>query len=142
MGETIHVPVKASHGYLGTIISYSHSDTLTLKHRIPKARGQYSMLRRSIHARRLVSQKYHARLWQAGVQSSLLYGVSARTGADKIRAFVSRQLRSIAGLPAHIVTKRTNTEVRDQLGIQEVLTTLQNEALKTETKLVDIHSSL
>ena len=39
LGETIHVPIKESHGYLATIISYRHSDTLMLKHRMSKARG-------------------------------------------------------------------------------------------------------
>ena len=47
LGETIHVPIKESHSYLGTIISHRHPDTLILKHKMAKSRGQYSVLRRA-----------------------------------------------------------------------------------------------
>ena len=77
-------------------------------------------------------------------QSSLLYGVSAvgdtRTGVNRIRSFVSRQLRSIAGRQAYL-TKQTNTEIRQLLGIREVMATLQHEVQQMALKVSESQQS-
>ena len=55
-----------------------------------------------------------------------------------MRSFVSRQLRSIARRPAHL-TKQTNTEVRQLLGMREVMATLEHEVEQMASKVNEIH---
>ncbi|CAE7319065.1 pol [Symbiodinium sp. CCMP2592] len=113
--ETL-VPIKKQHEYLGTILAYRDPQTLTLQHRLSKARGQYALLRKTLHAKRLVTRKHRYRIWKAGVQASACYGLLATgltvTGRTQLLAMSARQLRSIAGRPAHL-THESNAEIRN-----------------------------
>ncbi|CAE7221043.1 Pol [Symbiodinium sp. CCMP2592] len=89
--ETL-VPIKKQHEYLGTILAYRDPQT------------------------RLVTRKHRYRIWKAGVQASACYGLLATgltvTGRTQLLAMSARQLRSIAGRPAHL-THESNAEIRN-----------------------------
>ena len=118
------IPVRKSHEYLGTIFAYRESSQLNLQHRLQKSRGQYAMLRKVMHARRVISKQHRYRVWSAGVLTSAMYGIYAAgltaRGKTQLKAMVSRQRRAIAAMPAHI-THVTNSEVRDQFGFTDIL---------------------
>ena len=141
--DTVQIPIRKQHPYLGTILAYRQSPTLTCNHRLLKARGQYSMLRKIVNAGRLVCRLHRHRIWQAGVQSSLVYGLAATgltaSSAGKVNSFVNRQVRAIAGLPAH-KTHITNAEIRAMLGCEDVLTVIRTSALARKSELVAIQA--
>ena len=117
------IPIKKQHEYLGTILAYRDPQTLTLQHRLHKARGQYALLRKSLHARRLISSKHRYRIWKAGVQASACYDLAATgltvTGRTQLLAMAARQLRSLAGRPAHL-THESNAAIRQRFGCAEL----------------------
>ena len=119
----VQIPIKKQHEYLGTILAYRDPQTLTLSHRLSKARGQYALLRKTLHARRLISSKHRYRIWKAGVQASACYGLAATgltvTGRTQLLAMAARQLRSLAGRPAHL-THESNAEIRQRFGCAEL----------------------
>ena len=51
--EEVLIPIKKHYEYLGTVLAYRDLQTLTLQHRLGKAKGQYALLRKTLHARRL-----------------------------------------------------------------------------------------
>ena len=57
MGEDLWVPIKKYHEYLGTIIAYRDAPARTCAHRMKKARGQYSQLRKTVNSARIVSNR-------------------------------------------------------------------------------------
>ena len=77
----------------------------------------------------------------AGVLTSATYGLYTvgltTTGKTQLQAMVSRQLRAIASVPAHI-THVTNSEVRDQFGFQDILLQLHDQACKHYHKLEEL----
>ena len=129
----IAIPIKKSHEYLGTVFAYRDSQNLNLQHRLGKSRGQYASLRRTIHARRLISKTHRYRVWMAGVLTSATYGLYtvglSTNGKTQLQAMVSRQLRALAALPAH-TTHVTNLAIREQFGFTDVIQQLCDQATK------------
>ena len=74
-GQDLWVPIKKSHDYLGTIIAYRDAQSKTVTHRLKKARGQYSQLRKTINSARIVSNRPRYHIWRAGVLSAATYGL-------------------------------------------------------------------
>ena len=143
-GQEIKIPVKKSHDYLGTVISYRDAQALTLQKRLIKARGQYSMLRKTINSPRVIGCQHRFKIWQAGVVSSATYGLGSvglnTTGHTKLRATTSRQARAIAHLPAHI-THVSNAEVRERLGSNDVVEAIRAQAEAKRSSLAQLQAS-
>ena len=63
------------------------------------------------------------RIWKAGVQASACYGLAATgltvTGRTQLLAMAARQLRSLAGRPAHL-THESNAAIRQRFGCAEL----------------------
>ena len=127
MGEDLWVPIKKYHEYLGTIIAYRDAPARTCAHRMKKARGQYSQLRKTINSARIVSNRPRYQVWRSGVLSSATYGLLA-TGATytsrrSLQAMTARQTRAIARRPAHL-THVTNEQVKEILHAEDPFVTL------------------
>ena len=127
MGEDLWVPIRKHHEYLGTIIAYRDAAARTCAHRMKKARGQYSQLRKTINSARIVSNRPRYQIWRSGVLSSATYGLLATgvtfTSKKSLQAMTARQIRAIARRPAHL-THVTNEEVRSVLHAEDPVTTL------------------
>ena len=132
----ITIPVR-------TIFAYRDSSQLNLQHRLNKSRGQYAMPRKVIHARRVIAKQHRFRVWMAGVLTSATYGLYTvgltATGKTQLQAMISRQLRAIAAVPAHI-THVTNSEVRDQFGFKDILQQLYDQACKHCQQLEELQA--
>ena len=127
MGEDLWVPSKKYHEYLGTIIAYRDAPARTCAHRMKKARGQYSQLRKTINSARIVSNRPRYQVWRSGVLSSATYGLLA-TGATytskrSLQAMTARQTRAIARRPAHL-THVTNEQIKEILRAEDPFVTL------------------
>ena len=140
-GQDLWVPIKKSHEYLGTIIAYRDAQSKTVTHRLKKARGQYSQLRKTINSARIVSNRPRYHVWRAGVLSAATYGLLSVgvTGASKrsLQAMASRQMRAIARRPAH-VSHLTNAQVRQALNAEEPLAALHAQGEKYLQKLNEV----
>ena len=140
-GQDLWVPIKKSHDYLGTIIAYRDAQSKTVTHRLKKARGQYSQLRKTINSARIVSNRPRYHVWRAGVLSAATYGLLSVgvTGASKrsLQAMASRQMRAIARRPAH-VSHLTNAQVRQALNAEEPLAALHAQGEKYLQKLNEV----
>ena len=127
MGEDLWVPIRKHHEYLGTIIAYRDAAARTCAHRMKKARGQYSQLRKTINSARIVSNRPRYQIWRSGVLSSAAYGLLATgvtfTSKKSLQAMTARQIRAIARRPAHL-THVTNEEVRSILHAEDPVATL------------------
>ena len=143
LGTVALIPIVKQHDYLGTVIAFRDPATLTLNKRMLKARGQYSMLRKTINSPRIVSKKCRYRIWEAGVLSSSTYGLLASglttTGCSRLRQMASRQVRAIARLPAHL-THVSNVQVRAQLGAPDVIQMLHDAGGRRLAQLHDINA--
>ena len=123
------------------MLAYRDPQTLTLQHRLGKARGQYALLRKTLHARRLISSKHRYRIWKAGVPASACYGLLATgltvTGRTQLLAMAARQLRALAGKPAHL-THETNESIRQRFGCAELTEDLFQSATRRHKELLEI----
>ncbi|CAE7630380.1 Pol, partial [Symbiodinium necroappetens] len=139
--EEVYIPIKKHHEYLGTVLAYRDPQTLTLQHRLGKARGQYALLRKTLHARRLISSKHRYRIWKAGVPASACYGLLATgvtvTGRAQLLAMAARQLRALAGRPAHL-THETNESIRRRFGCVELTEELYKSAASRRKELLEL----
>ena len=140
-GQDLWAPIKKSHDYLGTIIAYRDAQSKTVTHRLKKARGQYSQLRKTINSARIVSNRPRYHIWRAGVLSAATYGLLSVgvTGTSKrsLQAMASRQMRAIARRPAHL-THLTNAQVRQALNAEEPLAALHAQGEKYLQKLNEV----
>ena len=138
MGEDLWVPIKKYHEYLGTIIAYRDASARTCAHRMKKARGQYSQLRRTINSARIVSNRPRYQVWRSGVLSSATYGLLATgvtfTSKRSLQAMTARQIRAIARRPAHL-THVTNDQVRAILHAEDPSATLARQGTDLLGKL-------
>ena len=139
------LPLKSSHVYLGTVISYRNGPELTTSHRLQASGGKWYELKRALHNPRVLSTEKRLEIWRAGVQTSLLYGLCTvplgYTCRQKIRGKTARQLRHIAHLPAHL-THISNEELFLRLGVADPLTTVAD-TLKTRlTQLLSLRNHL
>ena len=137
-GQPLLVQHKKAHEYLGTIVSYRNAQALTLDHRLSKARGQYSSLRKAVNSPHIVSNRPRYQIWRAGVLSSATYGLLAvgmqYTGKAALRGMASRQMRAIARRPAHI-THVSNEEICRLLHAQEPITALYKQGAAMADRL-------
>ena len=140
-GQNLWVPIKKSHEYLGTIIAYRDAQSKTVTHRLKKARGQYSQLRKTINSTRIVSNRPRYQVWRAGVLSAATYGLLSvgvtSTSKRSLQAMASRQMRAIARRPAHL-THLTNAQVRQALNAEEPLAALHAQGEKYLQRLHEV----
>ena len=139
--EEVYIPIKKHHEYLGTVLAYRDPQTLTLQHRMGKAKGRYALLRKTLHARRLISSKHRYRIWKAGVPASACYGLLATgvtvTGRAQLLAMAARQLRALAGRPAHL-THENNESIRKRFGCIELTEELYKSATSRHKELLEL----
>ena len=118
--KPIRIPVKTSHVYLGCVISLRDFESMTVRHRMEAAKTQFSRLRSVLTSSRCLSLKRRARIWQACVWSTLMYGWTCCGCSGflltQVCSLVHTQLRAIARSPRHI-THTTNEEVCAMLGL-------------------------
>ena len=130
-----------SHTSTWAIFAYRESCNLNLQHKLQQSRRQYAMLRKVIHAKRIISKQHRYRVWMARVFTSATYGIYTVgltiNRKTQLKAMVSGQLRATALLPAH-PTHVTNSEVREQLGFKDSLQQLHDQARKHLEKLEEL----
>ena len=137
-GKQILIPLKKTHQYLGTIISYRDAQEKTVQLRMRKARGQYSQLRKAINSRRVTHNRPRYQIWRAGVWSSAAHGLLAvgvrPTGRKHLRAMAARQMRAIAKKPAHL-TLVTNEQIQKHLNAEDPLQALAQQGQRMHDAL-------
>ena len=139
LGSCLHIegkanntlPIRKSHVYLGTVISYGAFETATLQHRCKAAWSAFGRLNRALRSKNALALRTRIRLWNACVFSAAKYGLGSSglpvRGLATITGLAMRQIRIVARSPAH-VTHETNEALLDRLGIQHPLQTLEREA--------------
>ena len=119
-GRDCTLPIKTSHEYLGSIVSYLGRQNLNLDHRVQAGNGRYQALRRTLNGRHVLTAHNRVRLWRACVQTSQHYSLAAvgitRKGLDRLTKAATRQLRAALKQPAH-VSHLTNQQIWQQAGI-------------------------
>ena len=115
----VQLPIKNSHSSLGIKISYQHYERLTMQYRLQQSWQAFHRLSSFLCSKQLSLQQ-RLRLWRTCVQSIARYGLDA-VGLDEVsastyRAHTARQLRRIAGSPAHL-THESNQELHARLQV-------------------------
>ena len=120
------LPIKNSHSYLGIKISYQHFERLTMQYRLQQSWQAFHRLSGFLCSKQLSLQQ-RLRLWRTCVQSIARYGLDAvgldEVSASKYRVHTARQLRRIAGSPAHL-THETNQELHARLKVPDPVVSL------------------
>ena len=120
------LPIKNSHSYLGIKISYQHFERLTMQYRLQQSWQAFHRLSGFLCSKQLSLQQ-RLRLWRTCAQSIARYGLDAvgldEVSASKYRAHTARQLRRIAGSPAHL-THETNQELHARLKVPDPVVSL------------------
>ena len=92
--------------YLGIIISYSHYELLTLRHRLAEAGKKIQLVRKYIYNRRVASPAARLRVWFATVWATAVTGLPevglSPDSARLLRGWYAQKLRSVLNQPAHI----------------------------------------
>lgn len=119
-GKLEMLPIKDTHEYLGTKVSYKHRLDKNLSHRVQAGQGKYQQLRKTLNGEHALSCKHRVRLWVACVQTSLLYSLPAvgitRDGMSKLTTVMTKHLRAIFKQPAHL-THSTNDSIWGRAGL-------------------------
>ena len=120
----VQLPIEASHSY-GIKISYQHYERLTMQYRLQQSWQAFHRLSSFLCSKQLSLQQ-RLRLWRTCVQSIARYGLDAvgldEVSANKYRAHTARQLRRIAGSPAHLTHE---TPIQTSMRVCKRLTRLQ-----------------
>ena len=113
------MPLVKRWDYLGAILSYTAYASDTVQRRVKAADHAFSKLRQVLGSRRSLSLAQRLFVYDACVQSTLLYGILAvgvtPTAAKLIHYMTMRHLRFIANSPRHI-TRESNVELCTRLG--------------------------
>ena len=102
--------------YLGIIISYSHYELLTLRHRLAEAGKKIQLVRKYIYNRRIASPAARLRVrfatvWATAVTGLPEVGLSLES-ARLLRGWYAQKLRSVLNQPAHITHVTTSDLLR------------------------------
>ena len=135
------IPIKETHEYLGTRVSYKHRLDKNLNHRIQAGQAKYQQLRKTLNGEHALTHQHRVRLWTACVQTSLLYSLPAvgvtREGLSRLTKVATRHLRAIFRQPAHL-THSTNDSIWSRAGLTQpgitILTAATNFTAKLTTK--------
>ena len=132
------LPIKDRHEYLGTVVTYTQRMSRNIVHRTAKAKHRRESLKPTLHAHKHISVKYRLRVWQACVESSLLYSLEALGvdwhGMKQLEVLTLRHLRAILCMPAHL-THTTNQAVQDASGLLPSLRTLLGRTMRVQERL-------
>ena len=128
-GKTYHVPLVKNWDYLGATLSYAAHAADTVSRRVCAADHAFSKLKQVLGARRSLPIHQRLAVYDACVQSTLVYAVFA-TGigaleARQIHYMMMRHLRYIAHSPRHI-TRESNEQLCQPLGRPLPLATLHH----------------
>ena len=128
-GKTYHVPLVKKWDYLGATLSYAAHAADTVSRRVRAADHAFSKLKQVLGARRSLPIHQRLAVYDACVQSTLVYAVFATgIGASEARLIhymMMRHLRYIAQSPRHI-TRESNEQLCQRLGRPLPLATLHH----------------
>ncbi|CAE7409505.1 unnamed protein product [Symbiodinium sp. CCMP2592] len=113
-GQIELIPIKDSHEYLGTQVSYRHRLDKNLNSRVQAGQAKHQQLKKVLNGTHVLSSHHRVRLWAACVQTSLVYSLPAvgvtKIGLQKLEKVMVRHLRAIFRQPAHL-THSTNASI-------------------------------
>ena len=128
-GKTYLVPLVKKWDYLGATLSYVTHAADTVSRRVRAADHAFSKLKQVLGARRSLPIHQRLAVYDACVQSTLVYAVFATgIGASEARMIhymMMRHLRYIAQSPRHI-TRESNEQLCQRLGRPLPLATLHH----------------
>ncbi|CAE7524862.1 Pol [Symbiodinium sp. CCMP2592] len=135
------IPIKMEHGYLGSRVSYHSPQEANLSHRIQRGQHKYHAIQRTLTGRHVVTAHHRIRLWDACVNTSLMYSLPAvgltEPGLRKLETRTLKHLRATLRLPAHL-TKTANAEIWTRASLdppgQRILQALSSFRGKLEAK--------
>ena len=114
------LPLKASHVYLGAMISYGSFEMQNAQHRRHAGQAAFARLRPTLMSHRALPMQRRLQLWRSIVVSSTLYSLSAsgytRKSYDLIRVMFVKQIRTIARSPRHL-TEESDHRLLQRLGV-------------------------
>ena len=114
------LPLKASHVYLGAVISYGSFEMQNAQHRRHAGQAAFARLRPTLMSHRALPMQRRLQLWRSIVVSSTLYSLSAsgytRKSYDLIRVMFVKQIRAIARSPRHL-TEESDHRLLQRLGV-------------------------
>ena len=108
------IPIKDSHEYLGTKVTYDGPREANLTHRLHCGQRKFQMIQKALTGHHAITQEHRTRLWSACVRTSLHYSLSAaglnEPDLRRLETRTLKHLRAILRLPAH-KTHVSNTEI-------------------------------
>ena len=144
-GRVYHVPLVKKWDYLRATLSYTHHAADTVQRRLKAADHAFSKLRHVLGAHRGLPVKQCLVVYDACVQSTLLYAVLAvgmgTTEAKQIHYLTMKHLRFIARPPRHM-THRTNEDLCRRLNRPLPLEHLRNTWEKKSRAWLDRRQNL
>ena len=133
-------PIVRHFKYLGIQLSYHNHADLTLKFRQQQAASKKAKVRKFVNSRRGSATASRLLVWRSTVWASASFGLEtaglALSGARKLQAWFSRQLRAITHQPAHLTKVRTT----DLLTKFRVDPPIQQLADRAQTRLKDLRA--
>ena len=122
-GDTLYLPVVASHKYLGIIPSYKNCEMLSLRYRLRQAWIAFNRLSCALKSRKL-PVVLRLRLCHAVCIACATYGLSSiglsSEGRAQYHATIMRQLRMVIG-DRSFLTGRTRAEILEMYNIKDPL---------------------
>ena len=108
------IPIKDSHEYLGTKVTYDGPREANLTHRLQRGQRKFQMIQKALTGHHAITQEHRTRLWSACVRTSLHYSLSAaglnEPDLRRLETRTLKHLRAILRLPAH-KTHVSNAEI-------------------------------
>ena len=122
-GDTLYLPMVASHKHLGIILSYKNCEMLSLRYRLRQAWIAFNRLSCALKSRKLPVE-LRLRLYHAVCIACATYGLSSiglsSEGRTQHHATIMRQLRMVIG-DHSFLTGRTHAEILEMYRIEDPL---------------------
>ena len=122
-GDTLYLPMVASHKYLGIVLSYRNCEMLSLRYRLRQAWIAFNRLSCALKSRKLPVE-LKLRLYHAVCVACATYGLSSiglsSEGRAQYHATMMRQLRMVIG-DHSFLTGRTHAEILEMYKVTDPL---------------------
>ena len=110
-GDTILIPIKDEHLYLGVKISFHKISAPTAQHRQQIAAAAWHRLRPVLCKRSLLSLPHRIQIWRACIPATLLHGLLSSHIREedfrRVRNVMVKQIRAVTRSPAHLYHEST-----------------------------------
>ncbi|CAE7773628.1 pol [Symbiodinium sp. CCMP2592] len=137
------VPIRLEHEYLGSIVSYHRRIEKNTAHRLKACQVRYQGLRKTLNGSHHLSQEHRIRLWQACVCSSAFYSLPVvginSSALRRVTSALTRHLRAILRLPAHLTHVNTTT-VWERAGLDQPGVVLQRTLHNFKDRLLSLNT--